>query len=78
MPLIPFYNWIDIYYKITRAAKMFKYGIIKYLVKLGYKNNINKVNMLAFYTRDISILHIKAYIYTKHFPTAPLLNKLVI
>ena len=56
---------------------MFKCGIIEYLVKLGYKNDINKANALASYARNISVLHIKAYIYTKHFPTAPLLNKLV-
>jgi len=57
---------------------MFECSIIKYLVKLGYKNDINKANALASYTRDISILYIKAYIYTKHFPATSLLNKLVI
>jgi len=57
---------------------MFECGIIKYLVELGYKNDINKANALAFYARDISILHIKAYMHTKYFPTAPPLNKLVI
>jgi len=57
---------------------MFKCGIIEYLVKLGYKNDINKANALASYVYNIFILHIKAYIYAKHFPTTPLLNKLVI
>jgi len=56
---------------------MFKYGIIEYLVKLGYKNNINKINALASYAHNISILHIKAYIHTKYFPTVFLLDKLV-
>jgi len=57
---------------------MFKCGIIEYLVELGYKNDINKANALASYAYDISILYIKAYIYTKHFPITPLFNKLVI
>jgi len=57
---------------------MFEYSIIKYLVKLGYKNDINKANALASYVCDISILYIKAYIHTKHFLTTPLFNKLVI
>ena len=57
---------------------MFKCGIIKYLVKLGYKNDINKANALASYVYNISILYIKAYIYAKHFPATLLLNKLVI
>ena len=56
---------------------MFKYSIIKYLFELGYKNDINKANTLAFYARNISILYIKAYIYAKHFPVTPLLDKLV-
>ena len=57
---------------------MFKCGIIEYLVKLGYKNDINKANALASHARNISVLYIEAYIHTKHFPAAPLLNKLVI
>ena len=57
---------------------MFECGIIKYLVELGYKNDINKVNTLASYARNISILYIKAYIYAKYFLTTFLLNKLVI
>jgi len=63
---------------MTRAARMFECGIIEYLVKLGYKNDINKVNALAFYVCNISILYIKAYIYAKYFLTTFLLNKLVI
>ena len=56
---------------------MFKCGIIKYLVELGYKNNINEANALAFYAHDIYILHIETYMHAKHIPAAPLLNKLI-
>jgi len=38
---------------------MFKCGVLEYLVKLGYrekKKDVNRVNVLAFYVQDISIL----------------------
>jgi len=77
LPLVPFYDWIDTCHRMTRAARMFECGIIEYSVELGYKNDINEANALASHARDISILHIEAYMHAKHFPAAPPLDKLV-
>jgi len=44
---------------MTRAARIFKCGVLEHSVELGYrekKKDVNGANMLASYARDISVL----------------------